>query len=197
MPRVATIAGVVLALLTLGVFLLPGGVTGERPIRLVVWGAPFEDMLFRDVYARGYEAESGVAVEYQRHADVATKYAAWFSIGRGAEVMRMRITDYHAFVRRGMLEPLNGYIDDPETGLSPGQLAAFPPGIMESLTIDGVLYALPEDTAQFGLYYNRGIFDAYNAANPGDPVEYPQPDWTWDDLRDAAQRLDDEAAGVR
>src|SRR5690606_80576 len=62
--------------------------------------------------------------------------------------------------------------------------------------VDGVLYALPEDTAQFGLYYNREIFDSHNAANPDDQVEYPSADWTWDDLRSAASKLTRVGPGV-
>lgn len=181
---------VVVASATLGVLLAPGNkrlATGE--IIFTVWGAPFEDALFEDIYARGYEELSGAQVDYQRHADVLMKYNAWHARGLGAEVMRLRITDYHMMAQRGMLTPLTGYIGDPEEGLSAAEMSAFPQGIIETLTIDGELYALPEDTAQFGLYYNRAIFDAHNDANPDDPIGYPSEDWTWENLRAAARKL--------
>ena len=45
---------------------------------------------------------------------------------------------------------------------------------------DGERYALPSDSAQFGLYYNRALFDAYNASHPDDPLGYPNAEWTWE-----------------
>lgn len=198
--RAGTIFAVLLALATLGVFLMPGNRAlgfGSGGIVFAVWGAPWEDRLFLDRYALGFEERTGIEVDYQRHSDLQMKYNVWQARGLGAEVMRVRITDYRQYVRRGMIEPLSAYINDPEIGLTPEQLAQFPPGLMQTLTIDGELYALPEDSAQFGLYYNRAIFDAYNRAHPDDPVSYPDESWTWADLRRVAAKLTDGGAGVR
>jgi multiple sugar transport system substrate-binding protein len=194
--RASTIFAIVIALFTLATLLAPGN-KRLRPseITFAVWGAPFEDRLFEDLYARGYEELAGARVDYQRHADVLMKYNAWHARGLGAEVMRLRITDYHMMVQRGMLAPLNEYINDPEHGLSAAEMAAFPQGIIETLAIDGELYALPEDTAQFGLYYNRAIFDSYNAQHPDDPIDYPSENWAWEDLRTAARKLTQRGAG--
>jgi len=164
----------------------------SKTITFTVWGMPFEDRLFLDGYAKGFEkAEPGVRVDYQRHAgnELNMKYTTSHAAGRGAEVMRIQIVDYHQMVARRMLEPLDAFIRDPEHGLSPERLADFPPYLIEALTIDGKLYALPEDNAAFGLYYNKDLFDAYNAANPSDRVEYPHAGWTWDDLRGTARKL--------
>ncbi|MFG0286267.1 MAG: ABC transporter substrate-binding protein [Phycisphaerales bacterium JB039] len=198
MTRGAMLFAILLLLGTVGLLLAPGNkrIVADE-ITFTVWGAPFEDRLFKDIYAEGYDAMTPeVSVDYQRHADVNMKYNAWHARGLGAEVMRLRITDYHMMVQRGMLEPLTPYINDPERGLSAAELAAFPQGIMETLTVDGKLYALPEDSAQFGLYYNRAIFDAYNAAHPDDPIDYPSERWTWDDLRTAARKLTQRGDGV-
>ncbi|MCW5776001.1 MAG: extracellular solute-binding protein [Phycisphaeraceae bacterium] len=167
-----------------------GDAARSREVLFTVWGMPFEDRLFEDGYARGFEAEEpGVRVEYRRFPDVTAKYTAWHARGIGAEVMRIQVTDYHQMVERGMLEPLDAYIDDPADGMSEAAIAAIPPEMLDALRVNGVLYALPQDMAQIGLYYNRAIFDAWNAANPDDPVEYPREGWTWDDLRDTARKL--------
>ena len=170
----------------------PGGSGGDTVLLFTVWGMPFEDRLFEDVYADGYSAlMPGVRVDYRRYGseDLLQKYNAWHTLGRGPDVMRLRVTDYHGMVARGMLEPLNARIADADSGISADDLADFPPHIMDILWIQGELYALPEDNAQYGLFYNKAIFDAYNAAHPGQPVGYPNADWTWEDLRDAARRL--------
>ncbi|XAL98029.1 sugar ABC transporter substrate-binding protein [Phycisphaeraceae bacterium D3-23] len=164
---------------------------GHADIRMAVWGMPFEDRLFEDIYARGHEDLNPlVTVDYQRHADLYQKYNAWHANGEGAEVMRLGIDYYDQFVERGILAPLDDYMALPAPyGLSDSDLAAFPPGLLDILRIDGKLYGLPQDTSQYGLYYNKEIFDAYNAEHPDDPLSYPSPDWTWDELRDAAAKL--------
>ena len=107
---------------------LPLGTTAERgTIRFVVWGQPFEDRLFADRYARGFEREHpGIAVDYQRHADPMLKYNAWHARGTGAEVMRLRVTDYHQLVARGMLLPLDdsAKVASPASGRRPNALTA-------------------------------------------------------------------------
>ncbi|MFM9995446.1 MAG: ABC transporter substrate-binding protein [Phycisphaerales bacterium] len=200
LARSTNLLVVMVALGTLAVLAWPSpdALTGRTPARMAVWGMPFEDRLFEDVYARGWEAaNAGVRVDYGRFADIRTKYNAWFARGDGVEVMRLELTWYRDFVRRGMLEPLTPYIRDAAggRGLSAEQLAKFPPEVMELLTIDGEIYALPEDGSQYGLFYNRAIFDEHNREFPHDPVEYPPVwgangrEWTWEDLRAAAKKL--------
>lgn len=162
---------------------------GRIPITMAVWGMPFEDRLFEDRYARRYQTIAPVVVDYQRHADITAKYTAWHAKGKGIEVMRLGIDYYHQFVSRGMLEPLDAYISDPRFGMGPDALARFPDRLIERLRVDGSLYALPQDNAMFGLFFNRAIFDAYNAAHPDAPVQYPNAEWTWDDVRRTARLL--------
>lgn len=190
--RSSTSAMLVLGLLTGGVLLWPrGGVTSDKHIvRMAVWGMPFEDRLFRDRYARGFEALfPSCEVDYLRFSDLRTKYNAWATRGTGAEVMRLEITWYPGFAARGLLEPLSARIKDAQRGLSAEQLAKFPPHLMALLDRGGEIYALPQDNAQCGLFYNKDIFDEWNREHPTDPVEYPREGWTWEDLRAAAKKL--------
>lgn len=163
---------------------------GTNEITMVTWGMPFEDALFRDGFARGFEElNPGLTVKYQRHTSVTDKYNAWHIQQRGADVMRMGIDYYHAFVAKGMLTPLSEFINDPEIGLTPDEIADYFPAIWQQLQIEGEIYALPSDNAQYGLYYNRTLFDAYNTTHPDDPLTYPSADWTWSDLKRAATAL--------
>jgi multiple sugar transport system substrate-binding protein len=56
-------------------------------------------------------------------------------------------------------------------------------------TREGELFALPRDFDTVGLWYNKALFDAAG-------VEYPNADWTWNDLRAAAQKLTIPDQGV-
>lgn len=47
---------------------------------------------------------------------------------------------------------------------------------------DGKLYAVPKDKDLVALVYNKEIFDAAN-------VEYPNADWTWDDMVSASEEI--------
>lgn len=168
---------------------LAAGTAAKNTIVFTVWGMPFEDRLFKDGYARGYESVNpGVHVDYQRHSDINMKYNAWHAAGTGPEVMRIMVTDYDQMVARGMLEPLDAYINGPR-GLTKEQLDAIPKHMLDALRIDGTLYALPEDNAQFGLYYNKALIDQYNAEHPDAPVPYPDESWDWRMLRASAKKL--------
>lgn len=159
-------------------------------LRMAVWGMPFEDELFRDGYARDFETlHPTVRIKYEKYAEVAPKYFAWHVLGRGADVMRVRVTDYHALVAAGAVEPLDRFIDDTTIGLTVDEQADFTPALWDVLRIDGVRYALPSDNAQLGLYYNPKLFDRYNEQHPDTPISYPDAAWRWDDLVDAASRL--------
>src|SRR5262249_45897579 len=64
----------------------------RKAVTFVVWGMPFEDRLFLDGYAKGFEkTEPGTRVDYQRHLgnELNMKYVSWHAAGRGAEVMRI------------------------------------------------------------------------------------------------------------
>lgn len=164
--------------------------TGRTTLRMTVWGMPFEDRLFVDRYAKPYEAaHPAIAVDYRRYADVKTKYNAWHAQGRGAELMRIEMTWYHEFVRRGLIVPLGPFIRDAARGLSAEQWGKIPPHLRRVLEVDGEVYALPMDSAVYGLYYNRAIFEEYNAEHPEAPVRYPDATWSWDDLRRTAGAL--------
>lgn len=191
-PRLSHLLTAALLLATAALVLAPrsDALGGRARVQMTVWGMPFEDRLFLDRYARRYETLTpSVAVDYRRYADVKTKYNAWHAQGRGSDLMRIEMTWYHDFVRRGLIEPLGKYIRDPRVGLPPEQLDKIPPHIRAALDVDGEIYALPMDSSVYGLYYNLDIFERYNAEHPDAPLRLPDASWTWDDLRRAAKAL--------
>lgn len=54
-------------------------------------------------------------------------------------------------------------------------------------------YGLPSGTQHMVLFYNKTLFDEYNAAHPDDTIEYPSSDWsnasTFEEIRHMAQKL--------
>jgi len=88
-----------------------------------------------------------------------------------------RLPDY---VAADALMPIGDQMDDPDD---------FFPSLRQAFTINDTFWCPPKDFSTLGLQYNKDLFDAAG-------VEYPTPDWTWDDMRAAAEALTDEEAGV-
>ncbi|HVO72132.1 MAG TPA: ABC transporter substrate-binding protein [Aggregatilineaceae bacterium] len=61
------------------------------------------------------------------------------------------------------------------------------PSLLEVFTYKGQLYCPPKDFSTMTLQYNKDMFDAAGLA-------YPTPDWTWDDLKSAAEKLTGQTA---
>ena len=61
-------------------------------------------------------------------------------------------------------------------------MANFPPALVQLYSHNGRNYGIPKDYDTIALFYNKAIFDARG-------VPYPTDNWTWDDLRRAAQQL--------
>jgi multiple sugar transport system substrate-binding protein len=61
------------------------------------------------------------------------------------------------------------------------------PSLLEVFTYKGTLYCAPKDFSTMALQYNKDLFDAAG-------LDYPTADWTWDDLRAAAEKLTGETA---
>jgi multiple sugar transport system substrate-binding protein len=88
-----------------------------------------------------------------------------------------RLPDY---VAADALMPIGDQMDDPDD---------FFPSLRQAFTINDTFWCPPKDFSTLALQYNKDLFDAAG-------VEYPTPDWTWDDLRAAAEQLTDADAGV-
>jgi multiple sugar transport system substrate-binding protein len=84
------------------------------------------------------------------------------------------------FVRAGALEPAEGRLENPDD---------FYDSLRAAFTIDDTFYCPPKDFSTLALQYNTDLFDAAG-------LDYPTADWTWDDLRNAAEVLTDRDAGV-
>lgn len=65
----------------------------------------------------------------------------------------------------------------------------YPEGITALYNFDGVNYGVPKDSDCIVLVYNKEIFDKAK-------LSYPDASWTWDNLLDAAKKLNDPANGV-
>ncbi|TPW31689.1 sugar ABC transporter substrate-binding protein [Martelella alba] len=97
--------------------------------------------------------------------------------GSDLDVVQVKdIPSYANMVRTNSLLPLGDDIK------SAGIDTAAYGGLIEALTVDGNIYALPFRSDVWILYYNKDLFDAAG-------VDYPTNDMTWSEFADKARAL--------
>lgn len=87
------------------------------------------------------------------------------------------------YAAEGVLENLDPYIQKSNYNLDD-----YWPGLLESAKYNGSVYGLPRDIEVNVLYFNKDLFDKAG-------VQYPDANWTWDDLLAAAEKLTVKDAG--
>jgi multiple sugar transport system substrate-binding protein len=87
------------------------------------------------------------------------------------------LTPVLPYAAQGVLENLDPYIE--EAGYD---LEDYWPSLLDLAMYEGSVYGFPRDIGLEVLYYNKDIFDEVG-------IEYPNDEWTWDDLRTAAEAL--------
>jgi multiple sugar transport system substrate-binding protein len=80
------------------------------------------------------------------------------------------------------LVDLSDWVNQPEVNWED-----FIPGARSAATFDGKVLGVPALVDNLAIVYNKTLFDDAG-------LDYPSPDWTWDDLRAAAKALTDPAA---
>jgi multiple sugar transport system substrate-binding protein len=106
-----------------------------------------------------------------------TKLQTGVAGGAAFDVFWMNGPNFPVYASQGVLADLS-----PILGAGAVDLADYPQALVDLYTHGDTVYALPRDFDTIGLFYNKAHFDEAG-------LDYPDADWTWDDLRDAAERL--------
>lgn len=142
------------------------------------WGDDTEQQIYRDSIERFAEFCPAVTVDYQPiPADYQTSMKASMAGGTAPDVMYIDDQLMTAFGPTGQLLPLDDYMS--AGGASRDD---FIPALLSIFTQNGVTYALPKDWGTLGLVY---LPEAFAAAG----IDEPTTDWTWDDLKGAAEAI--------
>ena len=111
--------------------------------------------------------------EYDRKLD------AMWAAGTAADVIMMS-DDWHGNrARRGVFSDLNPYIERDNLDLE----SILTPGIARGYKLpDGMRHGLPISGSSMVMAYNKNLFEEAG-------LQYPSPEWTWDDMREYALKL--------
>jgi len=128
-----------------------------------------------------FEAENPgikVQVETLPYADYFTKLQTAVAGNSEADAYELNFENFVTYASNGVLAELSGV---------PAEV--YKPSLLEAFQLDGKQYGLPESFSDVVLFYNKDLFEAAG-------LETPQADWTWDEVREAAEKLTDKDAGV-
>lgn len=156
------------------------GITAEEGATVVFsgWGDETEQQVYRDSIARFNEACPGITVDYQPvPADFQTQMKAAFAGGEGPDVIYVDDQLMTALGRTGQLLALDDFMA--QAGVTREE---FIPSLMTIFTLEDQTYALPKDWGTLGLIYLPEVIEAAG-------IEAPTGDWTWTELRAAAQAI--------
>jgi multiple sugar transport system substrate-binding protein len=145
-----------------------------------------QEPTFRAI-ADAFEAENpevSIEIELTPVSEYWTKLQTAVQGGSAPDVFWMNHLQLPMYASNGILTPLDDLIA--EEGID---LDAYPESSVALYTFDGSQYGLPQDLDTIGLWYNTSLFDAAG-------LEYPNADWTWEDVQTAAAALTDPANGV-
>ena len=116
-------------------------------------------------------------------SDIFLKYKTLIAGDVAPDVMAMNFDNAYVFASMGALEPLDEWIT--KSGYDTSIIFK---STLDMFKVDGVQFSMPATFSDVVLFYNKDLFDAAG-------LEYPQRDWTQEDLVAAAKALTADTDG--
>jgi multiple sugar transport system substrate-binding protein len=153
----------------------------SRPVSFMVFGEPAELKAYQTLVNAFQQKHPEIPVELihvPAQGDYLTRLSADLAAGTPANIVLLNYRRYAGFAQKGVLEPLQPYLDK-STLIKVDDFYA---EAIRSYRWGNQVMCLPQNISSLVVYYNKNMFDAAG-------VPYPQSDWTWDDFLSAAQSL--------
>ena len=159
----------------------PAAPAAKEELQLMGWASSEAENTRLQSVVDGFNASNdSVNVNLSLVPDYDTKLQTSMAGGSPPDVFYIDSFKLPDYVAAGALSPI---------GDNTVNLDDFYPSLRNAFTVDGIFYCPPKDFSTLALEYNKDMFDAAGVA-------YPTADWTWDDLRAAAEQLTDAENGV-
>jgi multiple sugar transport system substrate-binding protein len=145
----------------------------EADLVLAGWSSEAQENETLMALLAQFTEETGITVDFIPSPDHPLTMQTAFASGDYANVFYIDSSYLPDWVDAGVIDVGEGKIENPE---------GFYADLLDVFTVDGILYCPPKDFSTMALQYNRDLFDQAG-------LEYPTPDWTWEDLEAAATAL--------
>lgn len=159
----------------------------EIVLRWVTPGPAEEQAAYRAVADRFEELHPGIKVETGLNSS-RDQMLVWIAAGTPPDIGYSTVQDASDFIRNGMVEPLDRWIE--RDGFD---IEDFFPPVLAPYRFDGEkfgvgqLYGIPKESAVRATYYNVTLFEEAGLVLPPDLVRSNA--WTWEAFREAARKL--------
>lgn len=156
--------------------------SGKTEISYAIWDSGQEPGI-RKIADKFEEENPNIKVKIQ----VVAWDPYWTMLEAGAtgdslpDTFWMHSNEIYRYGSNGMLLDLGDYIDKSDAV----DLKNYPEGLNNIYNINNKQYAIPKDYDTIGLWYNKKMFDEAG-------VEYPNENWDWNTLKEAAKKLTKE-----
>ncbi|NOZ20094.1 MAG: sugar ABC transporter substrate-binding protein [Planctomycetes bacterium] len=153
----------------------------QTTIRVAHFGGIHSTEIFDEIVGEWDTQHPHITVKLERTvgSQYLTKLLTGYASGSAPDVCWVENHHMPALFGKGALMPLNDFIaSDPAIDIK-----EYWPEEIERFTVNGKLFALPNDTAPVAcIYYNKSAFDKAG-------LPYPQDDWDWNAFLHAAKKL--------
>jgi multiple sugar transport system substrate-binding protein len=154
---------------------------GAVQLQLMGWASSeAENTRLQEVIDGFNQANADIQVTLNLVPEYDTKLQTAIAGGTPPDVFYLDSFRVPDLVQANAVAPIGDQMTDPDD---------FYPSLRDAFTLDGAFYCPPKDFSTLALQYNQDLFEAAGVA-------LPTADWTWDDLRAAAEQLTDADAGV-
>jgi multiple sugar transport system substrate-binding protein len=147
-------------------FITPGAVGLERTM--------YENFVFKFMQEN---PDIKVNVSFEAWNDYMTKLPTMLAGGVIPDMIHQHMSIVQDYAQRGALLDLKPLMDRDKV-----KPEDYIPALFDAFSNKGKTYGIPKDSAAWGVYYNKTMFDAAK-------VPYPKDDWTMDDFRQIALQL--------
>lgn len=157
------------------------GTTGAAKLQLMGWSSSdAENTRLQKVIDDWNAKNPDIQVTLNLVPNYDTKLQTALAGGSPPDIFYVDSFKLPDLVAAKAIAPAEGKLTNPDD---------FYPTMRAAFTIDGKWYCPAKDFSTLALEYNKDLFDAAG-------VPYPTNDWTWDDLRAAAEKLTNKDNGV-
>ena len=174
MPRALAVSGAALiATLALLAASCGGSEDASGSIRLLVFGDPPELDAYRAVIKAFEEIEPDIDVtliEASDRDDLIARLSTSLAGGSPPDLFLMNYRFYGQFAARGVLEPLESYVDASEEFA----VDDFFPQAVDAFRWDGEVTCLPQNISSLVVYYNRDLFRRFGVPELTDDMSWSQ-----------------------
>ncbi|MBA2296122.1 MAG: sugar ABC transporter substrate-binding protein [Actinobacteria bacterium] len=164
-----------------------GSDTTSGSVRLLVFGDPPELEAYRTLIQAFAEEEPEIDVELVEASDrddLIARLSTSIAGGSPPDLFLMNYRFYGQFAARGVLEPLESYVEDSAAFA----LDDFYPQAVDAFRWDGQATCVPQNISSLVVYYNRDLFERF-------AVPVPTDDMAWSQFVYRAQQLTRDADG--